>query len=255
MTRFQLALYDLPAVCGLSLYAYPIDLLDEVYTWAHEIGPDVDRRVEMQLLMATEFTPLGIAEPAILVASPVFADSDQEAQHALALLDRCPARARAVLAVPYAPAELSVWYDAVMEAYPDGHRYAADNMWTSAPVADLLGGLHAIAESLPPSPSHVLWLNWGPTPERQDMAYSLEDDVYLALYAVWSDAGDDERFSRWPETHMAAMEHLSTGIQLADENLGRRPARFLTDAHMARLDQVRSQRDAQGRFQSWMGRL
>lgn len=54
---------------------------------------------------------------------------------------------------------------------------------------------------------------------------------------------------------MASMASLATGIQLADENLGRRPAKFVTDENMARLDEVRAQYDPDGRFHSWMGRV
>jgi hypothetical protein len=43
-------------------------------------------------------------------------------------------------------------------------------------------------------------------------------------------------------------------VQLADENLGQRPARFVTDAKLARLDEVRASWDPAGRFHSWMGR-
>jgi hypothetical protein len=53
---------------------------------------------------------------------------------------------------------------------------------------------------------------------------------------------------------MAAMSHLATGTALADENLGRRPAKFITAPNMARLDKVRSTYDPDGRFHSWMGR-
>jgi FAD/FMN-containing dehydrogenase len=52
---------------------------------------------------------------------------------------------------------------------------------------------------------------------------------------------------------MAAMSHLATGISLADENLCRRPARFIAESNMARLDKVRSAYDPDGRFHSWMG--
>jgi hypothetical protein len=86
------------------------------------------------------------------------------------------------------------------------------------------------------------------------MAYSMEDNTYIALYSVWKHAGDDARFVDWPVSNMRAMEHLATGCQLADENLGQRPARFVSDEHLARLDQVRSQYDAEGRFHPWMGR-
>ena len=49
------------------------------------------------------------------------------------------------------------------------------------------------------------------------------------------------------------MEHLSTGIQLADENLGARPARFVSDENLRRLDEIRARYDPDGRFHSWMG--
>jgi FAD/FMN-containing dehydrogenase len=51
---------------------------------------------------------------------------------------------------------------------------------------------------------------------------------------------------------MAAMSHLSTGIALADENLARRPAQFITGANMVRLERVRSAYDPTGLFHRWM---
>ena len=86
------------------------------------------------------------------------------------------------------------------------------------------------------------------------MAYSVEDDTYIALYGVWPDEAQDDANTAWATDRMAEMEHLASGIQLADENLGRRPARFVTDAHLQRLDELRSRRDPDGRFHEWMGR-
>ncbi|KUI44684.1 oxidoreductase [Mycobacterium sp. GA-1199] len=255
VTAFHLKLYRRPAICGSSVYVYPIELADEIFTWARAISADVDRRVELQIVASRSVPGAGVEQPGIVMASPVFADSEDEAKQALALLDTCPVRDRAVVAVPYAPADLATWYDGVMSNYPTGYRYAADNMWTSASADELLPGIRRIIETLPPHPSHFLWLNWGPSPARQDMAYSLEDDIYLALYTVWHDAADDDRYADWACSNMAAMAHLATGIQLADENLGQRPARFATDDAMTRLDHVRAQYDPDGRFYSWMGRV
>ena len=50
------------------------------------------------------------------------------------------------------------------------------------------------------------------------------------------------------------MEHLATGIQLADENLGQRPAPFATPGNMTRLDAHRATYDPAGTFHPWMGR-
>jgi hypothetical protein len=53
---------------------------------------------------------------------------------------------------------------------------------------------------------------------------------------------------------MREMEDLATGIQLADENLGARPARFVGEEHLRRLDEVRARYDPEGLFHAWMGR-
>jgi FAD/FMN-containing dehydrogenase len=255
VTAFHLKLYPRPAICGSSLYVYPVELADEVFGWARAISADIDRRVELQIVTSRSVPGVGLDTPGIVMASPVFADSEQEAAEALALLDTCPVRDRAIVAVPYAPTDLPNWYEAVMSNYPTGYRYATDNMWTSASAEDLLPGVRRIIETMPPHPSHFLWLNWGPSPARQDMAYSLEDDIYLALYTVWQDPADDDKYADWARSNMSAMSHLATGIQLADENLGQRQARFATDDNMERLDKARAYYDPHGRFHSWMGRV
>jgi FAD/FMN-containing dehydrogenase len=255
VTAFYLRVYPRPAVCGSSLYIYPIELADEIFTWARSVSADVDRRVELQIVTSRSVPGAGLDMPGIVMASPVFADTEAEARGALALLDACPVRERATIAVPYTLATMPTWYDAVMTNYPTGYRYAADNMWTSASAEDLLPGIRRIIETMPPHPAHFLWLNWGPSPARQDMAYSLEDEIYLALYTAWSDPADDDRYGDWARSNMASMASLATGVQLADENLGVRPARFTSDASMKRLDEVRSAHDPDGRFHSWMGRI
>ena len=191
----------------------------------------------------------------LLAPSPAFADSEEEAQKALALFGTCPVAEKALVNVPYMPTDLPTWYDVAMSHYLADHHYAVDNMWTSAPAEDLLPGIRSILDTLPPHPAHFLWLNWGPVPPRQDMAYSIEADIYLALYGSWKDPGDEAKYADWARSHMSAMSDLAVGIQLADENLGQRPARFASDAAMAKLDRVRAEYDPDGLFNSWMGRI
>jgi FAD/FMN-containing dehydrogenase len=255
VTSFYLKLYPRPAVCGTSVYVYPWDVADEIYTWARSISAEVDRRVEMQALATRSLPEMGIDSPGIVFASPAFADSEKEAEEALAIFGSCPVVEKALVKVPYMPSDLPTWYSAVMTHYLEDYRYTADNMWTSASAEELLPGIRAILDTMPPYPSHFLWLNWGPSPQRQDMAYSVEDEIYLALYGSWKDAVDDAEYGDWAGSKMAAMSHLATGIQLADENLGRRPARFASDEAMARLDKARAAYDPDGLFNSWMGRL
>ncbi|MGH3556748.1 MAG: FAD-binding oxidoreductase, partial [Mycobacterium sp.] len=234
------------------LYMYPIDVADEVYTWARSISPEVDERVELQIVTCRSFPGAGLDRPGITVASPVFADSEEEATKALAVLGTCPVVDRAIATLPYAPTTLANWYAAVMTNYPEGHRYIADSMFTSASAEELLPGIRKIIETMPPHPSQFIFTGWKPSGDRAEMVYGLEDEIYLALYTAWQDPADDERYGDWAGSNMAAMSHLATGIALADENLSRRPAKFITDTNMARLDKVRSAYDPDGRFHSWL---
>ena len=254
VTAFTLRVHPRPPVWGTCLYMYPIDVADEVFTWGRSIATELDERVELQIHTARSVPGAGIDQPAITIASPVFADSEEEAMRALAPLGSCPAVGKAIVGLPYAPTTLVNWYTAVMTNYPKGHRYIADNMFTSASAEELLPGIRKIIETMPPHPSHFIFTGWKTSPDRAGMVYGLEADIYLALYTIWQDPADDDRYRDWAASNMAAMSHLAAGISLADENLCRRPARFIAEPNMARLDKVRSVYDPDGRFHSWMAR-
>ena len=137
--------------------------------------------------------------------------------------------------------------------YPHDHRWAADNMWTSAPADDLAPGMRSIAATLPRAPSHMMWMLWGPPQGLPDMAFSLQDQLYVALYSVWQDEADDAVHQAWVTDHMRALEPLSSGIQLADENLGARPFRFMAEPNFRKLQALRAKHDPDGLFRSYMG--
>ncbi|HXO25384.1 MAG TPA: FAD-binding oxidoreductase [Streptosporangiaceae bacterium] len=252
VTSFTLQLHRRPTVLGTCLYLYPVDVADEVFSWGRSISGEVDDRVELQILTSRNAPEVGPDEPTIAIASPVFADSDDEAAKALAILGTCPVIGRATAALPYMPTTLANWYSAVMAKYPEGHRYSVDNMFTSASADDLLPGIRKIIETLPPHPSHFVFAGWKPSADRTEMVYGVEDEIYLGLYTAWHDAADDARYGDWAPSNMAAMSHLATGISLADENLARRSATFITEPNMARLDQVRAAYDPSGMFHTWM---
>lgn len=252
VTSFTLRIHRRPPVLGTCLYMYPIDVANEVLSWGRSISPEIDDRVELQILTTRGLPAAGLDDPIITIASPVFADSERDAAKALAALGSCPVADRAITSLPYAPTTLANWYTAVMSNYPQGHRYIADNMFTSASADELLPGIRKIIETMPPHPSQLVVTGWKPASHRADMVYGLEDEIYLALYTAWHDPADDHRYRDWARSNMAAMSHLATGISLADENLCRRPATFITGPNMARLDKVRSIYDPDGRFHRWM---
>lgn len=251
VVAFHVRLYDAPRYIGSSLMRFPFDVADELFPWVQQIAPHLDREVELSIFIHRGER----GEPEITLTAPALVNTKEEAVAALRFVAECPLRDRAWEVVTEAEVSIADLYTGVGTFYPAGARYAVDNMWTHASAAELLPGIHEIADSLPPYPSAMMWNHWGGDgPERPSMAFSMEDQTYLAVYGVWDDSADDDRYASWAEERIQAMAHLATGIQLADENLGRRPARFMSDVNLARLDEIRNRYDPHGRFHSWMGR-
>jgi FAD/FMN-containing dehydrogenase len=252
VTCFEVKVQPRPKVMMRSDYLYPIEALDDVLRWVRSIQPSAARTMECMVFVRRDI--FGHPGPGALVTGPVFADRRDEALDALELLETCPVMQRAVKR----DVNIVTEFDDLLQGseallYPREQRYAVDNMWTHAPADDLLPGMRNIASTLPRAPSHMMWMLWGPTQSLPDMAFSLQDDLFVALYAVWEDEAEDAAHQAWVTEHMRNLEPFSSGIQLADENLGARPFRFLADANFTRLQALRAKYDPSGMFHSYMG--
>ena len=252
VTRFEVGLQTRPKVMMRSDYLYPVDLLDEVLTWVLSVQPSLARTMECMVFVRRGI--FGHSGPGVLVTAPVLAESREEAVAALTLLETCPVLDKAI----QRDVNVVTEFDDLLQGgeqllYPRERRYAADNMWTSAPAKALLPGMRKIAATLPEAPSHMMWMLWGPSQPLPDMAFSMQDELYIALYAVSDDAMKDAKHQAWVTDCMREMEPLASGIQLADENLGARPFRFMSEENFRRLQSVRSKRDPAGMFHSYMG--
>lgn len=246
VTRFHLALHPRPQAQIGSAYLFPLDALDELMAWGHEVSPTIPSSIEMMIFIGRHLT--GGGAPGLQLVAPCLAATEEQALADLAVIESCPVLDRAEVAVERQATDARDLTAASALTYPEEHRYAVDNMWTSAAAAELLPGYRRIAETIPAAPTHMMWMNWAPGagPERPDMAYSVEDDIYIALYAVWKEAADDAGFESWATERIREIEHHSSGIQLADENLARRPDRFLTPEKSERLEAVRRTYDPEG---------
>jgi FAD/FMN-containing dehydrogenase len=254
VTRFYVKLYRRHKITLKSFYIYPPDVWEQFFRWSRAIEGDLPPEVELTGILYRD-PSIGTAAPAVSVLATSYSNDERHAREVLSVFESCPVRHRAVVAdvgQPTTLGELTTYGTAIH--YPADKRFIADNMWTHASFDDLLPGLRDIQAGLPPAPSHMVWFPWTLTPERPSMAYSVEDQLYIAIYAAWDDAADDDRYRRFVTERFLAMEHLSTGIQLADENLINRPRRFVADANLRRLDQIRAVFDPEGVFVSWLGR-
>ncbi len=236
-----------------NLYEFPIDVHDELFRWAHKIGVNT----ELELIgMIFRDEKKDKKFPIISFLAVAFTDNEVHARQLLKEAEECPVRGRAITVEEYRRQSVTNLSAGAYLHYLPDKRYLADNVWYND-FEKILPGMQPIIEEFPPAPSHTQWTNWGyiNSPKRVDMAFSQEDNFYLALYGAWSDPTEDDQYRNWVTERMKALEPYSSGIQLADENLKNRPARFISDENMHRLDKVRDKWDPDKVFPEWFGRI
>jgi hypothetical protein len=254
VVAFHLKLRPRPRFVGLKVQIFRIRHLEAVLQWADRIGPEVPHDVEFQMVFNRK--AMGIGAHGIEVMAPVLSDSWKAARDAVAFIEASPVRRLASLSLPLVPMSLNFMMKTGEKTlFLPETRWTADSMWMNEPVDALLPALRRIADSQPAAPSHALWLNWNGPASRPDMAFSLEARTYLALYGGLKGKRGSPADETWATDHMRDLAAHSVGIQLADENLGRRPAPFMAPDNMARLDALRARHDPEGRFNPYMGRI
>lgn len=254
VTRFYLRCHPRPAAIWESHHVYPMGLRDEILTWALEAEPTFPGELEFTIMGTTPRGPRGEVvdgPPALLLMCSVMTETDEQARDALALLDGCPVRDRAFEAMPARARSFAELYDGPDSLEPEGFRWAADGMWTNAGPAELVPAVAELFDTIPSPPSHVLWYPWREQ-ELPDAAISVQGSLYVGAFAGWTDPAQDAGMLAWPVEQMRRLEPLSRGIQLADENLVARPARFLSDENQERLETLRAAHDPDGRFLSYL---
>jgi FAD/FMN-containing dehydrogenase len=260
VVRFHLRLYPKPGFIGSSIITYPVERLADLVRWVDRVGPNVAPEVEMQFvisrsvsfpppLMSLTRGPRSVTSPVLIeLATTVMAESRSAAKTATEYTKGAPKGAR--LRTPLLPMAMSMMFSAVMQHYPEAN-WETDNLWTHAGADEILPHVQRIADTIPAPPAHFLWLNWAPTRNLPEMAYTVEDRTYLAFYGGWLDGADGAATTRWARDNAAAMGSLSTGVQFADDP--GRPSRAISEAAQHRLESIRAVHDPEGRFNRWIG--
>lgn len=253
VTRFYVKVYPRHAVALRHLYEFKIDAHDELFHWAHKIG----RTTDLELVgMIFRDEKKDTKNPIISFLAVSFSDSEVNARKELEEASECPVRNRAFTREEFTRQSVTNLSAGAYLHYLADKRYLADNVWYKD-FDKILPAIKPLIDDFPPAPSHTQWTNWGyvKAPERLDMAFSEENDFYLALYAAWPNPSDDEKYRSFVTDRMKAMAKHSSGIQLADENLMNRPAKFMADANIAKLDKLRAKWDPERIFPEWFGRV
>jgi FAD/FMN-containing dehydrogenase len=241
VTRFHLRTHPfMPTFHDTRVFR--LDDMEPLLEFMHDVLPRLDVAVE-PVIAATR---LRTGEVELLLHTTLVADSANEADRLFAPLDAMPVEHVEQVRGPTTLAEENA---AQALQNPEGHRYCADSQWTNASAAELAPLLRDVWDELPTRHSFSIWYGWAPTRALPDMAFSLEANVYLATYAIWTDPADDERHRSWVHGHHARLaDEVGEGVYIGDSDFTRRPDRFLLDDSARRLASIRSQRDPDGVF-------
>ena len=258
VTRFYLQTYPAPRVMWHDTWTFGLDDAVELLAWLQDVLPGLDRRVE-PVVAATRLpdVPLheGTARPdgtVLLLHTTVMADSDPAALALLTDLQDGPLAGRSL---GHVQGRTSVAEENLAQTAqnPEGYRYAVDCTWTDAPARVLGPMLQTMWSELETEHSFSIWYGWAPRRDLPDMAFSVEADVYVATYVIYSDPADDARHAEWVHSRTAALATAhGAGVYLGDTDFTRRQDQFISDEAYQRLAAVRVARDPSGRFASYL---
>jgi FAD/FMN-containing dehydrogenase len=250
ITRFHLRTFPRPAAMTHDTWMFELAELEALLGWIDELLPALDPVVE-PVIAATRL-PRPDGPPVLLLHTTAMCDSAEEAERVLAPLAACPIADRAISA-ERGPTGIEAENEAQALQNPEHHRYAVDCAWTDARARELAPHLRSLWSELPTEHSFAIWYGWSPTRQLPDMAFSIEGRAYLATYAIWPDAADDERHQQWVLDHAGRLAGaVGKGVYLGDTDFTRRPDRFLSDANFHRLEEIRARRDPDGLFCSYL---
>ncbi len=255
VVRFYVKCHPRPTATYTRTDVYALEDLDTILRWALEFEPTQPAEFEFAILGTTPTMPDGTTvydgTSLVLMCQALMFD-DQEAINALQRLDECPVLDRALHVERPTSISFTDLYDGPNSIEPEGVRWSADGMWTNAKGDDLIMPAAELFNDVPTPESHVFWYPWRQQDFGDEAAISVQGDLYLAAFAGWHNPAQDDRYVAWPGEHMARMEPISEGIQLADENLWQRTARFLSPESEHKLEALRAKYDPEGRFHSYL---
>uniref|UniRef100_A0A093V059 6-hydroxy-D-nicotine oxidase n=1 Tax=Talaromyces marneffei PM1 TaxID=1077442 RepID=A0A093V059_TALMA len=250
VTDFHLQTRPLPKAMRSSLYIYKMSYYQNVFDWALKISSGVDEGLQIAVVGSY---PSGFDEPCITVALLALGDSDESVTEVLRLADESHPEGTAVRSY-CDETSLKEQFRHKRGAYPEGHRYCADNSFLNND-ADVGSVLKSAFSTLPTRKSLALYNSMIPTSRRQlpSMALSVQSDHYFALYGIWEDENDDALNQAWVSDIMKQVGKHSVGAYTGEFDFQMRRSRFWGDEQKEKLKNIREKWDPNGIFCDYLG--
>lgn len=234
-----------------SIYLYPSSVYCKVLQWVVDTCPEADPDIE--IVAVGGYFP-GSDEIQIMANFLAFKSNGVEALAVLQSIhdSRPPGANSEIFATE---TDIEAQYDSQVAANPLNHRYASDNAYIRN-EADVPAVLEKAFMTLPNKKSISLYFSMNPCSRRTlpDMALSMQSDHYFALYTIWEDERDDERYAGWVKDVMKGVEQDSVGSYLGDSDFRVRQAPYWSREAGGRLREIRKKWDPEGRVCGYLDR-
>ena len=259
-TKYYLRVYPLPKAITTSMLMFPLDSLLEVIAWVEYIVRKLPPFVELSTLFTSAPPPVADrCERVCMVVATAFADTTQVASDALSALATCPLE-NFVMKDLNANTPFDTLFDTIDSLFPEGKRYAVDNMWSHDRPITVLSTLR---DQFIKAPSHhslalTLILPQPPAnaPQMSDAAFSMIAPVYIDCSAIWDDVSQDKPNIDWLRSTMRALEPMGVGHYVGEADLTAHPSRSVRSFNQhnwERLEGLRKKYDPKGVFHSYIG--
>ncbi|HEX3034763.1 MAG TPA: FAD-binding oxidoreductase [Thermodesulfobacteriota bacterium] len=260
-TKYCLRVYPLPKAITTSMLMFSLDSLPEIIPGVEDVVRKPPPFVELALLF-TSAPPLLVAdrcERVCMVVATAFADTTQMASDALSAVANCPLK-NFVMKDLNANTTFDTLFDTMDALFPEGKRYAVDNMWSDTQPITVLSTLRDQFIKAPSPQSLAISLILPPpaanAPQMPDAAFSMIAPVYIDCSAVWDDASRDKPNIDWLRSTMRALEPIGIGHYVGEVDLTAHPSRSVrsfNQRNWERLEGLRKKYDPKGIFHSYIG--
>lgn len=259
VTGYRIQLYPLPKAITTSSWCWPLERARDVAHQLQALDPTLPDAVEMLMFLGTAPEPLrNRCAPhgrMCSVTATAFVDAASDASALLARVSEALPEADRIAVDELIPTPFEQLFAGVDQAFTP-NRYAADTLWSDAPLAELVGRLQAPFEQSPAPLSMVLCEVRRKSRAYPDAAYSMFAPSFVSVYSVWSDADDDASGSAWLRSAMAAIEPIGAGFYVneADLTIPDRASGSFAPMNWQRLVALRHEHDPERLFHWFLGR-
>ncbi len=255
--RYHLRLYPRPKAITGSAYFYRYEDIVEVAKWLGPLASKISNTVELSLFAVTatkefEKEAQSANGKIAMVTGTCFAETKEEAEKALAILDTCPIKC--ISKATNEPMTFEELFDASGNLWPDKLRCKVDAIFSNAPLEEVFAVVKDHFKDAPSKKTvYMFAIFTGPNVPAplMDTAFSMSSKLYGGPWTMWEDGKDDEANIKWHADCMKKLQPLIAGHYVSETDTVGHPE-YLKLAYKAenykRLGELRKKYDPKGLF-------